>query len=61
MLFFIRQGYRVIGIDRRGHGRSSQVSEGHDMDHYAADASAVAEHLDLRTPSMSDTRPAAAK
>lgn len=34
--------------DRRGHGRSAQVSEGHDMDHYAADASAVAEHLDLR-------------
>ena len=48
MLFFVRHGYRVIGIDRRGHGRSSQVSEGHDMDHYAADAAAVVEHLDLR-------------
>jgi non-heme chloroperoxidase len=48
MLFFVRQGYRVIGIDRRGHGRSSQVSEGHDMDHYAADAAAVVGHLDLR-------------
>jgi len=48
MLFFVQQGYRVIGIDRRGHGRSSQVSDGHDMDHYAADASAVAGHLDLR-------------
>ena len=48
MLFFLDKGYRVIAHDRRGHGRSSQVSEGHDMDHYAADASAVAEHLDLR-------------
>jgi non-heme chloroperoxidase len=47
MLFFLQHGYRVIGIDRRGHGRSSQVSEGHDMDHYAADAAAVVEHLDL--------------
>ena len=48
MLFFVQQGYRVVGIDRRGHGRSSQVSDGHDMDHYAADAAAVGEHLDLR-------------
>jgi len=48
MLFFVQRGYRVIAHDRRGHGRSSQVSEGHDMDHYAADASAVVEHLDLR-------------
>ncbi|HAU4330813.1 alpha/beta hydrolase [Citrobacter freundii] len=48
MLFFLNQGYRVIAIDRRGHGRSDQVSEGHDMDHYAADVSAVVEHLDLR-------------
>ena len=48
MLFFLAQGYRVVAHDRRGHGRSAQVSEGHDMDHYAADASAVAEHLDLR-------------
>jgi non-heme chloroperoxidase len=48
MLFFVQHGYRVIGIDRRGHGRSSQVSNGHDMDHYAADAAAVVEHLELR-------------
>src|SRR6516162_695783 len=47
MLFFVQHGYRVIGIDRRGHGRSSQVSDGHDIDHYAADAAAVTEHLDL--------------
>ena len=48
MLFFLSQGYRVVAHDRRGHGRSSQTAVGHDMDHYAADASAVAEHLDLR-------------
>jgi len=48
MLFFLNRGYRVVGIDRRGHGRSSQVSGGHDMDHYAADAAAVIQHLDLR-------------
>ncbi len=48
MLFFVGNGYRVVAHDRRGHGRSSQVSEGHDMDHYAADAFAVAEHLDLK-------------
>lgn len=47
MLFFLAEGYRVIAIDRRGHGRSDQVSEGHDMDHYGADASAVVESLDL--------------
>lgn len=47
MLFFLAQGYRVVAHDRRGHGRSTQVSDGHDMDHYAADASAVVEHLDL--------------
>ena len=48
MLFFLGQGYRVVAHDRRGHGRSAQVGGGHDMDHYAADASAVVEHLDLR-------------
>ena len=47
MLFFVAQGFRVVAHDRRGHGRSTQVSDGHHMDHYAADASAVAEHLDL--------------
>jgi non-heme chloroperoxidase len=48
MLYFVRKGYRVIAHDRRGHGRSSQVGDGHDMDHYAADASTVVDHLDLR-------------
>ncbi len=48
MMFFLANGYRVIAHDRRGHGRSSQIDTGNDMDHYAADASAVVEHLDLR-------------
>ncbi|MBV9669427.1 MAG: alpha/beta hydrolase [Acidobacteriales bacterium] len=48
MLFFLNQGYRVIAHDRRGHGRSTQTAEGHDMDHYADDLAAVVEHLDLK-------------
>jgi non-heme chloroperoxidase len=48
MLFFLQQGYRVIAHDRRGHGRSAQVCQGHDMDHYADDLAAVTAHLDLR-------------
>lgn len=48
LLYFLGKGYRVIAIDRRGHGRSSQVSDGHDMDHYAADAAAVVGQLDLK-------------
>ena len=47
MLFLLGKGYRVVAHDRRGHGRSAQVSDGHDMDHYAADVAAVVEHLDL--------------
>ncbi|MBD0272585.1 MAG: alpha/beta hydrolase, partial [Acetobacteraceae bacterium] len=48
LLYFLGKGYRVVAHDRRGHGRSGQVSDGHDMDHYAADTAAVVEHLDLR-------------
>jgi non-heme chloroperoxidase len=48
MMFFLNQGYRVIAHDRRGHGRSSQTSDGHDMDHYADDLAALTTHLDLK-------------
>jgi non-heme chloroperoxidase len=48
MLFFLSHGFRVIASDRRGHGRSTQTGEGHDMDHYADDLAAVVEHLDLK-------------
>ena len=47
-LYFLNRGFRVIAHDRRGHGRSSQVASGHDMDHYADDLAALTEHLDLR-------------
>ena len=47
MLFFLHHGYRVIAHDRRGHGRSAQVSEGNDMDHYADDLAELSQHLDL--------------
>jgi non-heme chloroperoxidase len=48
MMFFRNRGFRVIAHDRRGHGRSTQVDDGHDMDHYAADLAAVTQRLDLR-------------
>ena len=48
MMFFLLKGYRVIAHDRRGHGRSSQTDSGNEMDTYAADVAALADHLDLR-------------
>jgi len=48
MLFFLSHDYRVIAHDRRGHGRSSQPGDGHDMDHYADDLAALTAHLDLQ-------------
>lgn len=48
MLFFAKNGYRVIAHDRRGHGRSTQTASGHDMDTYAADVAAVVSALDLK-------------
>jgi hypothetical protein len=48
MMFFLNHGYRVIAHDRRGHGRSSQTGDGHDMDHYADDLAALTAHLDLK-------------
>jgi non-heme chloroperoxidase len=47
MLYFLNRGYRVIAHDRRGHGRSSQTADGHDMDHYADDLAALTSHLAL--------------
>lgn len=48
LLFFVKEGFRVVAHDRRGHGRSSQVWNGHDMDHYAADVAVVVEHLGVQ-------------
>jgi len=47
MLFFLSKGYRVIAHDRRGHGRSSQTSSGHDMDTYASDVAQLVAMLGL--------------
>jgi len=48
MMFFVGKGFRVIAHDRRGHGRSTQTGDGHDMDHYADDLAALTAHLDLK-------------
>lgn len=48
MMHLAQHDFRVIGHDRRGHGRSSQPWEGNDMDHYADDLAALVAHLDLR-------------
>jgi non-heme chloroperoxidase len=48
MMFFLNHGYRVIAHDRRGHGRSSQPADGHDMDHYADDLAALTAHLEFK-------------
>jgi non-heme chloroperoxidase len=48
MFFLARKGFRCIGPDRRGHGRSSQPWGGNDMDTYADDLATLVEKLDLR-------------
>jgi len=48
MLYFLDKGFRVVAFDRRGDGRSSQVGDGIDMDHYAADTAELVDLLGLR-------------
>ncbi|MCU5773786.1 alpha/beta hydrolase [Erwiniaceae bacterium BAC15a-03b] len=48
MFFLASQGYRAIALDRRGHGRSSQPWEGHNLDQYADDLAALTSALDLQ-------------
>ena len=52
MLFLVQNGFRVVAHDRRGHGRSSQVSFGNDMNGYADDLAAVIEALDLKEATL---------
>ena len=48
MFFLAQNGFRVVAVDRRGHGRSTQTSSGNDMNGYADDLAAVIEALDLK-------------
>jgi len=48
MFFLASHGYRVIGHDRRGHGRSSQPWDGNDLDAYADDLAELVRQLNLR-------------
>ena len=48
MFFLASKGYRCIAHDRRGHGRSSQPSDGNEMNTYADDLATLIEHLDLQ-------------
>ena len=61
MFFLASRGYRCIGLDRRGHGRSSQPWNGNDLDTYADDLAELVEKLDLKMRSTSGILPAAAK
>jgi non-heme chloroperoxidase len=48
MVFLASNGFRCIGHDRRGHGRSSQPWGGNDMDTYADDLATLIDTLDLK-------------
>lgn len=48
MLFLGSRGYRCIGHDRRGHGRSSQPWAGNEMDTYADDLAELVKALNLK-------------
>jgi non-heme chloroperoxidase len=48
MVYLVSHGYRTIAHDRRGHGRSSQPSDGNEMDTYADDLAELTEALDLK-------------
>jgi pimeloyl-ACP methyl ester carboxylesterase len=44
---FAEAGFRCIGIDRRGHGRSDQSKGGYDNDTFADDIAALIERLEF--------------
>src|SRR5947207_13119419 len=48
MFYLGQRGFRVVAHDRRGHGRSSQPWNGHDMDTYADELATVIETHDLK-------------
>ena len=52
MVFLADQGYRCIGHDRRGHGRSTQTWHGNSMDTFVDDLLELFEHLDVKDAVM---------
>jgi non-heme chloroperoxidase len=47
LMYLAHNGFRAIAHDRRGHGRSSQTSNGNDMDTYADDLAALMDQLKI--------------
>ncbi|MGW0765754.1 alpha/beta fold hydrolase [Streptomyces sp. NPDC002676] len=47
MLPLAEAGYRCVGLDRRGHGRSEDTWNGYDLDTLADDVHGLLDHLDL--------------
>jgi non-heme chloroperoxidase len=45
---FADEGFRCIGFDRRGHGRSDQPAAGYDVDTFADDVAQLVDELDLK-------------
>ncbi|NUP35917.1 MAG: alpha/beta hydrolase, partial [Streptomyces sp.] len=52
MLPLAAEGYRCVGLDRRGHGRSEDVWNGYDLDTLADDLYGLLDHLDLRAVTL---------
>lgn len=52
MAFLVRNGFRVIAFDRRGHGRSDQPAHGNDIDTYADDLADLLSTLDVRDATL---------
>ena len=52
MLFLLQQGYRVVAHDRRGHGRSDQPTQGHEMDTYSDDLATLMDLLDIKEATL---------
>ncbi|KAB8265368.1 Alpha/Beta hydrolase protein [Aspergillus pseudonomiae] len=52
MFFLAEHGYRVIGHDRRGHGRSTQTWDGNNMETFVDDLQELFEHLDIKDAMM---------
>ena len=52
MTAFAEQGFRCIGFDRRGHGRSDQPADGYDHDTFADDVAGLIQDLGIANITM---------